>query len=73
MIEIYKKGLQNQNIFPIVLKEFPIPDISLPEQARIVAKIQEEVLKQDRIREEIYNLRYQIDEAILQTINTEQT
>ena len=29
LIEIYKKGLQNQNIFPIVVQEFPLPDLSL--------------------------------------------
>lgn len=69
LIEIYKKGLQNQNIFPIVLKEFPIPDVSLAEQTRIVEKIQHELEKQNKIREEIDNLRHQIDEELLQIIS----
>ncbi|RKI90072.1 restriction endonuclease subunit S [Parablautia intestinalis] len=68
LIEVYKKGLQNQNIFPIVLKEFPIPDIALSEQAKIVAKIQNTLAKQDNIKEEIEHLRNQIDETILHII-----
>ncbi|WP_289285842.1 hypothetical protein [Parablautia intestinalis] len=68
LIEVYKKGLQNQNIFPIVLKEFPIPDIALSEQAKIVAKIQNTLAKQDKIKEEIERLRNQIDETILHII-----
>lgn len=69
LIEIYKKGLQNQNIFPIVIQEFPIPDISLSEQQRIVDEIQSEIKKQDDIKLEIASLRNKIDDIIIQTVS----
>lgn len=70
LIEINKKGLQNQNIFPTILKEFPVPDISLYEQTKIVEEIQEKISRQDIIKNEIDRLRHQIDKIILQAINT---
>ena len=40
LVEIYKKGLgNNTNIFPTVIKDLPIPNISLKEQEIIVSKI----------------------------------
>lgn len=69
LIEIYKKGLQNQNIFPIVIKEFPIPDISLEEQQRIVDEIQEEIDKQTAIKQQISSLRGEIDKIIEKAIS----
>lgn len=70
LIEVYKKGLgNNTNIFPIVIQEFPIPDISLPEQQRIVDEIQAEINQQKKIQKEIADLRNQIDEIILQSIS----
>lgn len=69
LIEVYKKGLQNQNIFPIVMQEFPIPDISLPERQRIVDEIQAEIDNQEQIKAEIASLRNQIDEVIIQSVS----
>lgn len=70
LIEIYKKGLgNNTNIFPIVVQEFPIPDISLSEQQNIIDKIQKELTEQDKIKQQIVNYRNQIDEIILTSIN----
>ena len=70
LIEVYKKGLgNNTNIFPIVIQEFPIPDISLPKQQRIVDEIQAEINQQKEIQKEIADLRNQIDEIILQSIS----
>mgnify|MGYP004655636841 CR=1 FL=1 len=69
LIEVYKKGLgNNTNIFPIVIQEFPIPDISLADQQRIVDEIQTEIERQEKIKDEIAALRNQIDVAIMQTI-----
>lgn len=68
LIEIYKKGLQNQNIFPIVVREFPIPDFTLEEQRRIVEEIQKEIDKQNHIKDKIQSLRNQIDEIIEETV-----
>lgn len=69
LIEIYKKGLgNNTNIFPIVVQELPLIDISLDEQQRIVNSIHKEIEKQDKIESEIISLRRQIDNIITQTI-----
>ena len=65
LVEIYKKGLgNNTNIFPIVLQEFPLPDISLTEQQKIVDAIQLEIDKQNKIKEQIVALRNKIDTII---------
>ncbi len=68
LIEVYKKGLQNQNIFPIVMQEFPIPDISMKEQQRMVNKISSELEKQKKIESDIAELRSQIDSIIERTV-----
>lgn len=69
LIEIYKKGLgNNTNIFPIVIQEFPLPDISLDEQQRIVDEIHAEISKQNEIKAQILKLRLQIDDIIENTI-----
>jgi hypothetical protein len=64
LIEVYKKGLQNKNIFPIVVREFPMPDIPLALQQRIVDEIQGEIGKQDSIRAQAADLRGRIDAII---------
>lgn len=69
LIEIYKKGLgNNTNIFPIVVREFPMLDISIEEQQRIVDEIHSEISKQDEIKSEISNLRSKIDEIVKSVI-----
>ncbi len=69
LIEIYKKGLgNNTNIFPIVVQEFPLLDISLEEQQRIVDDIHSEINKQDEIKAEISKHRAKIDEIIKNTL-----
>lgn len=70
LIEIYKKGLQNQNIFPSTLQELPIPNLSLQNQQRIVDEIETNIKKQDDIKAEIASLRNQIDDIIINTIST---
>lgn len=69
LIEIYKKGLgNNTNIFPIVIQEFPLIDISLDEQQRIVDEIHAEIAKQEEIKSKIAELRNQIDSIIEEAI-----
>ncbi len=68
LIEIYKKGLQNQNIFPSVIQEFPMIDISLDMQHRIVDEIHSEIAKQDDIKAKISRLQSQIDTIIEESI-----
>ena len=65
IVEVYKKGLgNNTNIFPIVIREFPMPDLSLDEQQRIVNEVQNEIDKQNSIKEKITELRGKIDIVI---------
>ena len=65
LVEIYKKGLgNNTNIFPIVVQEFPLPDLSLDEQQKIVDAIQFEIDKQNEIKNQIATLRAKIDSII---------
>lgn len=69
LIEIYKKGLgNNTNIFPSVVQEFPIPDISLEEQQLIVDTIYKEINKQNKIIEQIENKRKEIEKLLLNSI-----
>ncbi len=69
LIEIYKKGLgNNTNIFPVVIQEFPMIDIPIDEQQRIVEEIHSEIAKQDDIKAKIAKLRAQIDTIIEDTI-----
>jgi type I restriction enzyme S subunit len=61
----YKKGLgNNTNIFPIQIQEFPIPDIGLDEQQKIVDEIQSKINEQNKIKNKIEELRNSIDEII---------
>ncbi len=64
LIEINKKGLQNQNIFPSQIQEFPLLDISKEEQQRIVDEIKTELDAQEKIKTEIEVERNKIDEII---------
>ena len=73
LIEIYKKGLgNNTNIFPIVVREFPMLDISLEEQQRIVDEIHTEIARQDEIKKQIESLRGQIDVMIQDVLTRSQ-
>lgn len=65
LVELYKKGLgNNTNIFPSTVQEFPIPDISLEEQNRIVKEIMSEIGRQDSIRLQIGELRNKMKEMV---------
>ena len=56
--------LQNQNIFPIVVREFPLIDIPIAEQQRIVDEIRAEIDKQNEIKNQIATLRMEIDKIV---------
>lgn len=65
LIEIYKKGLgNNTNIFPIVVREFPLIDIPISEQERIVAEIHAEIDKQEKLKVAISDIQQQIDKIV---------
>lgn len=65
----HKKGLgNNTNIFPVQIQEFPIPDISLDEQQKIVNEIQSKINEQNKIKNQIEELRNSIDKIIEETI-----
>lgn len=66
LIERDKKGLgNNTNIFPSQIKEFPIPDISLPRQDFITEKIDAIFTAQRAIDVEIDAKRKKIERLVL--------
>lgn len=65
LIETHKKGLQNQNIFPIIVQEFPMPDITLEKQELIVKKIQKVISKQHSFQRQMNTYKKQIDDIII--------
>ena len=70
LIEVYKKGLgNNTNIFPIVVREFPLIDISVSEQNRIVEEIHAEISKQENLKDDISKLQKQIDQIVEDSIS----
>lgn len=70
LIEVYKKGLgNNTNIFPIVVREFPLIDISVSEQNRIVEEIHVEISKQEKLKGDISKLQKQIDQIVEEGIS----
>lgn len=65
LVEINKKGLgNNTNIFPNQVQEFPIPDISLSEQQKIVDMINVEINKQKEIEKQIEQKKFEIEKLI---------
>lgn len=63
-----KKGLQNKNIFPSQIQEFPMINISLKEQQKIVDEIKTELDKQEEMNENIKAEIKKIDEIIEKAI-----
>ena len=69
LIEVNKKGLgNNTNIFPSQIQEFPMIDIPLKAQQKIVDEIKAELDKQEEIKSKIENERNKIDEIIEKAI-----
>jgi len=69
LIHTNKKGLQNKNIFPSQIQEFPMIDISLKEQQRIVDEIKAELDKQEEMKKKIDTERNKIDEIIEKSLS----
>jgi len=65
LIEVNKKGLgNNTNIFPGQIQEFPMIDIPLKSQQKIVDEIKTELDKQEEMKKKIETQRNKIDEII---------
>jgi len=65
LVEVNKKGLgNNTNIFPSQIQEFPMIDISLKDQQKIVDEIKTELDAQEDMNREIEVERNKIDEII---------
>jgi restriction endonuclease S subunit len=70
LIEINKKGLgNNTNIFPSQIEEFPMIDIDLQTQQKIVDEIKAELDKQEEIKQKIEEERNKVDEIIVAAIS----
>jgi len=69
LIEIYKKGLgNNTNIYPKDIHEFPLLDISLDRQKKILEEIEQIFIKQDKIISNIDRLNLEIDENLIKIL-----
>jgi type I restriction enzyme S subunit len=69
LVEVNKKGLgNNTNIFPSQIQEFPMIDISLKAQQKVVDEIKAELDKQEEIKSKIESERNKIDEIIEKAI-----
>ena len=69
LIEVNKKGLgNNTNIFPSQIQEFPMIDIPLKNQQKIVDEIKAELDKQEEMKQKIEAERNKIDEMIEKAI-----
>ena len=64
LIHSHKKGLQNKNIFPSQIQEFPMIDISLKAQQNIVGEIKTKLDAQEEMKKKIEIQRNKIDEII---------
>lgn len=64
LIQSNKKGLQNKNIFPSQIQEFPLIDISLKEQQNVVNEIKVELDAQEIIKSEMEAEKNKIDNII---------
>lgn len=71
LITTHKKGLQNHNIFPSQIQEFPIPDWNEDKQTEIVEKIKSQIDAQNIIDNQIEVKQQQINEIIENAIKTE--
>lgn len=68
LIYTHKKGLQNQNIFPSQIQEFPMPDWDEHKQAQIVQKIKSQLDKQQEIDKQIAEKQKKIEQLIEEAI-----
>jgi len=69
LIHFNKKGLQNKNIFPNQLQEFPMLDFTLEHQQHLVYKIKTKIDSQKDIDEQIQNKQNEISGIIEGCIN----
>lgn len=71
MIETYKKGLgNNTNIFPVVLQNFPLPDVSLEEQEEIIKEINSNIEENRIIESKIDEKRMEIKSIINEIVHS---
>lgn len=69
LVYVHKKGLgNNTNIFPVQLREFPMLDVSMEVQERVIAEVQDEVDNQNKIKAQIKQKQLDIDAIILKAI-----
>ncbi len=71
LITTHKKGLQNHNIFPSMIQEFPIPDWSIEKQNEICDDIKKQIDEQKKIDRKIEQKQNEINKLIEKAIQTE--
>ena len=68
LITTHKKGLQNHNIFPSMIQEFPIPDWSIEKQNKICDKIKSQIDEQKEMDNLIEEKQLEISSLIENSI-----
>lgn len=71
LITTNKKGLQNHNIFPSMIQEFPIPDWSIEKQNEICDSITKQINEQKEIDRKIEQKQNEIKNLIENAIESE--
>ncbi|MEY8779779.1 restriction endonuclease subunit S [Allomuricauda sp. XS_ASV26] len=71
LITTNKKGLQNHNIFPSMIQEFPIPDWSIEKQNEICDSITKQIDEQKEIDRKIEQKQNEIKNLIENAIESE--
>lgn len=71
LITTNKKGLQNHNIFPSMIQEFPIPDWSIEKQNEICDSITKQIEEQKEIDRKIEQQQNEIKNLIENAIESE--
>lgn len=71
LITTNKKGLQNHNIFPSMIQEFPIPDWSIEKQNKICEIITKQIEEQKEIDKKLEEKQTEINALIENAIQTE--
>jgi hypothetical protein len=66
LVYVHKKGLgNNTNIFPVQLQDFPMLDLTMPQQAAIVEELDSEIGQLDSKKERIDSVRREMEDRLV--------
>lgn len=68
LINKYKMGVQNQNIYPKIVNEFPLPDIPIEEQNRLSKQIKHKIDEQIKLINYTKKIRMDLDSEVMKIL-----